>query len=84
VIAKTTLVRLLGGMVLLPIAIVLLEGLSALLGAMQDAAGAAVLGRIALGLGVLWAFLAVALLLAVAANAALAADKPEADGPEEH
>lgn len=71
-------------MVLLPIAVLLLEGVAAVLGAMQDASGAAALQRVGLGLGVLWAFLAVCLLLALAANAATAPDEPgRSDGPGE-
>jgi hypothetical protein len=60
--------RLVAGAVLLPMAILLLLGVAALLTAMQDAAGAAVLGRIALGLAVLWVFTLLALLLALAAK----------------
>ncbi len=75
-ISKSTLFRLLGGILLLPIAMLLLEGVAAVLGAMQDAGGAAVLQRIALGLGIVWAFLALCLLLALAANAAAESDEP--------
>lgn len=83
-ISKSTLARLVGGLVLLPIAMLLLEGVAALLGAMQDAGGAAVLQRIALGLGIVWAFLAICLLLALAANAATAPDNPpRCDEPRE-
>jgi hypothetical protein len=68
VVSKSTIVRLLGGGVLLPIAIVLVVGVAGLLTAMQDLAGAVCLQRIALGLGVVWVFIAICLLLAVAAN----------------
>jgi hypothetical protein len=68
VISKSTIVRLLASVVLLPIAIVLIVGVGGLLTAMQDLAGAVCLQRIALGLGVVWAFIAICLLLVVAAN----------------
>ncbi|HVX62523.1 MAG TPA: hypothetical protein VHC19_18035 [Pirellulales bacterium] len=83
-ISKSTLARLLGGLVLLPIAMLLLEGVAAVLGAMQDASGAAMLQRTALGLGLVWAFLAICLLLALAANAAAAPDdSPHRDEPRQ-
>ena len=66
VVSKSTIVRLLGGVVLLPIAIVLVVGVAGLLTAMQDLAGAVCLPRIALGLGIVWVFVAICLLLAVA------------------
>jgi hypothetical protein len=68
VISKSTIARLLAAVVLLPIAIVLVVGVGGLLTAMQDAAGAAFLQRTALGLGVVWVFAAICLLLAVAAD----------------
>lgn len=68
VISQTTILRLLAGVVLTPIAIVLIVGVASLLSAMQDAAGALFLGRLALALGIGWVFLGVCLLLALAAN----------------
>lgn len=68
VISRSTILRLLAGVVLTPIAIVLLVGVASLLSAMQDAAGAALLSRAALGLGIVWIFLGVCLLLALAAS----------------
>jgi purine-cytosine permease-like protein len=50
---------------LLPIALVIVLGVARLLATMQDATGAAVLDRIALGLGVVWGIDLVVLLLAL-------------------
>jgi hypothetical protein len=52
------------GAVLLPIAIVLVLGVGELLAGMGDDAGGQALRRIALGLGILWAFDLTCLLLA--------------------
>lgn len=76
-ISKTTLLRLFGGVLLLPVAIVLLQGMSALLDAMQDAAGAAVLARLALAAGIIWGLMAFCLLLALAAHAIQADERRE-------
>lgn len=54
---------------LLPIALVIVLGVARLLSAMQDANGAAVLDRIALGLGILWALDLVILVLALGIRA---------------
>lgn len=67
-ISSSTILRLLAGVVLTPIAIVLVLGVAHLLSSMQDAAGAVFLGRLALALGIGWAFLGICLLLALAAN----------------
>ncbi len=53
----------------MPVAIVVLLAVARLLAAMQDAAAAAVLDRIALAAGVLWAIDLVCLLLALGINA---------------
>jgi len=77
------LARLFVGLLLMPIAIVLVVALAALLSAMQDAAGAYFLNRVALGLGIVWVLGLVALLLALAANTladGLPANGPRADG----
>jgi len=79
VISKPLLAWLLVGLVLLPIAIVLVIALAGLLSAMQDAAGASFLNRVALGLGTVWALGLIAMLLALAANSL--ADGSRADGP---
>lgn len=50
---------------LLPIALVIVLGVARLLGAMEDASGALVLERIALGLGIVWGIDLVVLLLAL-------------------
>lgn len=76
-ISRSTILRLLAGVVLTPIAIVLLVGVASLLSAMQDAAGAALLGRAALGLGIAWVFLAVCLLLALAASSLEEPKRPD-------
>jgi hypothetical protein len=53
----------------LPVALVVLLAAARLLGAMEDAAAARVLDRVALALGVLWAIGLVCLLLALAIGA---------------
>lgn len=50
---------------LLPIALVIVLGVARLLAAMEDASGAMVLDRIALGVGIVWALDLVVLLLAL-------------------
>ena len=57
------------GLLLLPIAVVLVLATAQLLGAMQDAAGAAVLQRIALALGLIWLLGLIGLVLTLAINA---------------
>ena len=53
---------------ILPVAIVIVLGVSRLLAAMEDAAGANVLDRVALALGVLWAIDLVCLVVAQSVN----------------
>jgi hypothetical protein len=53
----------------LPLAIVVLVGAARLLAAMQDAAAANVLDRVALAIAILWAVDLLCLLLALAINA---------------
>lgn len=68
VIPKRIVAGLLAALVLLPIAALLTLVTSYLLAAMQDAAGAAALGRIVLALGLFWAIVVIALLLTLAIN----------------
>lgn len=53
----------------LPLALVIVLGVARLLAAMQDTAGAAVLDRISLGAGIVWAIDLVCLLLTLGINA---------------
>jgi purine-cytosine permease-like protein len=62
---------------LLPIALVIVLGVAWLLAAMQDASGAAVLDRIALGLGIVWGLDLVVLLLALGIRTLEAAGERE-------
>lgn len=73
-ISKRVLALAIAGLLLLPIAIVLVLGTASLLGAMQDAAGAMVLQRIGLALGLLWLLGLIGLLLALGVNAIDARD----------
>jgi hypothetical protein len=68
VISKRVVAGLLAALVLLPIAALLTLVTSYMLAAMQDAAGAVGLGRVALALGLSWAVSVVALLLALGIN----------------
>jgi hypothetical protein len=68
VISQRLLAKLLAGVLLLPIAIVLAVAVATLLSAMQDTAGAYILNRIALGLGLVWSLSLISLLLALAVN----------------
>jgi hypothetical protein len=53
----------------LPLALVVVLGVSRLLVAMQDAAGAAVLDRIALAVAIVWSIVLLCLILALGINA---------------
>lgn len=68
-VSRRVLTVLLTGATVLPVAILVLLAAARLLGAMQDAAAAGVLDRIALAVGVVWAIDLVCLLLALAINA---------------
>jgi hypothetical protein len=68
VVSRQTLVVLLLGALLLPITICVLVAASGLLATMQDASGAAVLGRIAQAGGVLWSLTLIVLLIALGVN----------------
>lgn len=77
VISKTNLARLLAGLLLLPIAIVLLMAVGAMLSGMQDAAGARAMAWLALGLGLVWLFGLICLLLDLGINALRERDESE-------
>jgi hypothetical protein len=76
------LARLLIGVLLLPLAIVLAVAVAGLLSAMNDAAGAYVMNRLALGLGIVWVLGLIALLLALAVNS-LQEGPPRDGAPED-
>ena len=80
VISKPLIARLLAGVLLLPIAILLVVAVAGLLSGMQDAAGAWVMNRVALGLGIVWVLGLIALLLALAVHSL--ADSSSADRGE--
>lgn len=67
-ISRRIITTLLAAGCVLPIALVVVVGTGRLLGAMDDAAGALALDRIALALGIIWAISLVCLLLALAIN----------------
>ena len=67
-ISRTVLAILVTAACILPVAIAILLAVGRLLGAMQDDAGAAVLDRIALAAGILWAVDLVCLLVAQGIN----------------
>ncbi len=68
--------------VILPVAVCLLAGTSALLGGMGDAPARAALGWIALGAGVLWVLALISLVL-VLAICRLAESEQPAEPPED-
>jgi hypothetical protein len=68
VVSRRVLTILVTVAAIFPLAIVVLLAAARLLGAMQDAAAAGVLDRVALATGVLWAIDLVCLLLALAIN----------------
>jgi hypothetical protein len=80
VIPRRLILSLLGSSIVLPLALVLVLGLGRLLGKMGDEAGAAVLDRVALALGLLWTLGLICLLLSVAIATLTAPDEPE-EGP---
>lgn len=81
-IPKKTLALTVAGLVLLPIAVLLVLGTASLLAAMQDAAGAVVLQRLGLALGLVWLFGLIALILMLGVNA-LAADHDDSSDHRE-
>lgn len=73
-IPKRIVALAVAGLLLLPIAMVLVLATAQLLAAMQDAAGAAVLQRIGLALGLIWLLGLIGLVLTLAINALDSAD----------
>ena len=61
---------------ILPVAIVVVVAVGRLLGAMDDAAGALALDRVALALGIVWGIDLVCLLVAMAINGLEPPDRP--------
>lgn len=70
-------VALIAVTLLLPITICVVFGVSALLNAMGDATGGAVLHRIALGFGILWAVDLIGLVLVLAVGTLRGPDEPD-------
>jgi hypothetical protein len=68
VISRRVLMALLGGACVLPVCVAVVLGVARLLAAMQDTAGAAVLDRIALAAGIVWAIALICLVIALALN----------------
>jgi hypothetical protein len=66
VISRRVLLFLIAAAAILPMAIALVVAVARLLAAMQDAAGAAALDRVALALGIVWALNLMMLLMALA------------------
>ena len=69
VISRRALSILVAVACVLPLAIVVVVAVARLLDAMQDAAAATVLDRVALAIGILWAIDLLCLLLAIGINA---------------
>lgn len=82
-IPKRVVALAVAGLLLLPIAIVLVLATAQLLAAMQDAAGAAVLQRIGLGLGLIWLLGLIGLVVTLGINALDAADERKRDHDDE-
>jgi hypothetical protein len=74
---RRALLLLLAGALFLPIAILLILTAGRLLMALEDAQGAALLDRLALCLGIVWALSVIALAILLAIRALL--DEPRAD-----
>jgi hypothetical protein len=65
-VPRQLVILLLVAALLLPIIICVIVGVAVLLGQMGDNSGSCVLGRIALGSGILWTINLICLLLAIA------------------
>lgn len=82
-IPKRVVALAVAGLLLLPIAIVLVLATAQLLAAMQDGGGAAVLQRIGLGLGLFWLLGLICLVVTLGINALDAADERKRDHDDE-
>lgn len=82
-IPKRIVALAVAGLLLLPIAIVLVLATAQLLAAMQDAAGAAVLQRIGLSLGLIWLLGLIGLILTLGINALDSTDERTNDRDDE-
>jgi hypothetical protein len=71
VIPQRTLIWLVAGTLILPIALALVLGLARLLGAMGDAGGQIVLDRVGLALGIIWALNLIGLVVVLGMNSLL-------------
>ena len=76
-VPRLSVVLLIGVAVVLPIAIVVLLAVAALLGAMNDHWGGAVLNRVALACGLLWVVDLICLVLVVGINSLTNGDQGE-------
>jgi hypothetical protein len=76
IIPQRIVLGLIATAILLPIIICVVIGVAALLGAMGDSLGGAVLQRIALACGILWVIDLVCLLVAVAIETLGSPDEP--------
>jgi len=83
VIPKTVLVTLVGGLLVLPIALALVLGVGSLLGGMGDELGATVLKRVALGLGIVWALDGICLVGALGIQSLNSTEQEPKFPPEE-
>ena len=77
-ISRTVFAILVAAACILPVAIAIVLAVGRLLGAMQDASGAAVLDRVALAIGILWAIDLVCLLVAQGINSLGPPSDPQA------
>ena len=75
-IPRRVLILLLSAALVLPVAICVVAGVGHLLVAMQDTAAGAVLGHIALALGVLWGIDLILLLVLLAVHTLADSDQP--------
>jgi hypothetical protein len=76
-ISNRIVLALIAAALLLPITLCVVFGVAALLGAMGDSAGGAVLHRIALGCGILWGIDLICLVLVLAIGTLRGPDEPD-------